>query len=177
MPLTRPTTDRAKEGLFNILQNSFTIEGSETLDLFGGTGAVSYELASRGSSKQIVVEKDSRQAAFIKATAQQLGIGSLEVLQTDVTRYISLCQKKFDFIFAGPPYKLPWIDEIPQMVFDKQLLKTGGWFVLEHTAEHQFDQFCHFSQKRHYGDTIFSIFILHSQNDYGKKDMLISGNI
>lgn len=177
MPHTRPTTDRAKEGLFNILQNSFTIEGSETLDLFGGTGAISYELASRGSSSQTVIEKDPRQADFIKKTAGQLGISFLEVIQTDVAKYISFCDKKFDFIFAGPPYKLSWIDTIPDKIFERPLLKTGGWFVLEHTNVHEFDKSPYFSQKRHYGDTIFSIFILHSQNDYGKKDMLIPGDV
>jgi 16S rRNA (guanine(966)-N(2))-methyltransferase RsmD len=163
MPHTRPTTDRAKEGLFNILQNSFSIEGSKTLDLFGGTGAISYELASRGAVTQILIEKDSVQAAFIEKTAMQAGITGLQVFKTDVQKYIRQNDEQFDFIFAGPPYKLPWIDEIPGMIFEHNMLKENGWFVLEHTGEHSFDRHPYFSQKRNYGDTIFSIFIFNRE--------------
>ncbi|MGH2644706.1 MAG: RsmD family RNA methyltransferase [Chitinophagaceae bacterium] len=159
MPHTRPTTDRAKEGLFNILQNSFPIEGCKTLDLFGGTGAISFELASRGSARQVLIEKDQKQAGFIENAARQIGIPDLKVFQTDVRKYLRQTAEQFDFIFAGPPYKLTWIDEIPDMIFEHHLLKEDGWFVLEHTAEHQFDKHPYFSQKRNYGDTIFSIFI------------------
>lgn len=164
MPNTRPTTDRAREGLFNILQNSFPIEGSKTLDLFGGTGAISYELASRGAVSQVLIEKDTKQAAFIANTVKQIGITGMKVIQMDVQKYISHSFEQFDFIFAGPPYKLPWIDDIPDMVFQHKLLKKGGWFVLEHTGEHHFDRRPYFSQKRHYGDTIFSIFIFSPAN-------------
>lgn len=163
MPNTRPTTDRAKEGLFNILQNSFAIEGSKTLDLFGGTGAISYELASRGAVHQILIEKDPKQAAFIEKTVVQLGIKGLKVFQADVRKYIQQSGEQFDFIFAGPPYKLSWIDEIPTMIFEYHLLKQDGWFVLEHTAEHHFERQPYFSQKRNYGDTIFSIFVFNGQ--------------
>lgn len=159
MPHTRPTTDRAKEGLFNILQNSFPIEGSKTLDLFGGTGAISYELASRGAVNLTLIEKDARQAAFIEKTAAQIGITGLSVFKTDVQKYIQQCGEHFEFIFAGPPYRLSWIDDIPDMIFEYHLLEDNGWFVLEHTGEHSFDRHPYFSQKRNYGDTIFSIFI------------------
>src|SRR5687768_14284585 len=103
MPHTRPTTDIAKEGLFNILQNNIAIEGIETLDLFGGTGSISYELASRGAAKLTVIEKDPTMYDFIKSTAAGLGIENLQVLKSDVFRFIETAADKYDFIFAGPP--------------------------------------------------------------------------
>src|SRR6201986_3004564 len=91
MPHTRPTTDIAKEGLFNILENNLTLEGIRTLDLFGGTGSISYELASRGAAHLTVIEKDRKMYDFISKTAQVLGIRNLQVLQADVFRYLQAC--------------------------------------------------------------------------------------
>lgn len=159
MPYTRPTTDRAKEGLFNILEHAFTLEGAKTLDLFGGTGCISYELASRGASELTVVEKDARQAAFIQTTAKKLGIEAFNLLRMDVFKYMNQCREQYDFIFAGPPYALRRIDELPALIKSHGLLKPEGWFVLEHTPEHHFEEAPGFYRKTNYGTTIFSIFI------------------
>lgn len=159
MPHTRPTTDRAKEGLFNILENAITLEGIKTLDLFGGTGCISYELASRGAANLTILEKDAKQAAFIKKTASELGIEQFQVLRMDVFKYINRCNELYDLIFAGPPYALKNIDDIPEIILQKQLLKPEGWFILEHTPDHHFDASPGFYRKRNYGTTIFSIFI------------------
>src|SRR5688500_15665625 len=106
MPHTRPTTDVAKEGLFNILENNLEISGLKVLDLFGGTGNISFELASRGAKEITVIEKDPKMHGFIKKTADLFGLENFHVHQMDVFSYIKNCTEKFDFIFAGPPYAL-----------------------------------------------------------------------
>lgn len=159
MPHTRPTTDIAKEGLFNILQNNLELEGLKTLDLFGGTGCISYELASRGAVECHVVEKDPVMHAFIKKTGASLGMEQLHLYQLDVFRYIESTNEQFDFIFAGPPYALTTIDELPRKIFQHGLLKKAGWFVLEHTPRNNYQSFPHYRTERNYGTTIFSIFI------------------
>src|SRR6185295_18073109 len=133
MPHTRPTTDVAKEGLFNIVENNLDISALRTLDLFGGTGSISFELASRGAADQTIVEKDSQMYEFIKKTAGQLRLENLRVIKMDAFKFIGQCTEQFDFIFAGPPYALTTIDELPVQVAAKKILKPGGWFVLEHT--------------------------------------------
>ncbi len=159
MPHTRPTTDIAKEGLFNILQNNLDIEELDVLDLFGGTGSISYELASRGAVSNTIVEKDSKMYSYIKSTAEALQFEHFQVVKMDVFSYIENCQNKFDFIFAGPPYALASIDDLPIRIFQHQLLKPNGWFVLEHTPRNDYKKFSHYKTERHYGTTIFSIFI------------------
>ena len=159
MPHTRPTTDIAKEGLFNILQNNISFEGIETLDLFGGTGSISYELASRGAKKLTVIEKDPVMYEFIKSTANSLGIDNLKVLKSDVFRFLETAKENYHFIFAGPPYALTIIDDLPRKIFEYNLLKPGGWFVLEHTPRNDYKKFEHYRTERNYGTTIFSIFI------------------
>ena len=106
MPYTRPTTDIAKEGLFNILQNNLDFDGMKSLDLFGGTGSISYELASRGAGDLTIVEKDQKMFDFIRKTAKDLGIENLKVFRLDVFRFIEQCHEKFDFIFFQPISKL-----------------------------------------------------------------------
>ncbi len=159
MPKTRPTTDIAKEGLFNILQNNLDFENLKTLDIFGGTGSISYELASRGAIDLTIVEMDSKMYEFIKKTSTDLKIENFLVIKMDVFKYISTCAEQFDFIFAGPPYALTTIDDLPVLVFEKQLLKPGGWFILEHTPRNNYEKFPFFKLSRNYGSTIFSIFI------------------
>jgi len=159
MPHTRPTTDVAKEGLFNVLQNNLELEGMKTLDLFGGTGSISYELASRGAADLTIVEKDEKMHAFISNNIQALQISNCKVLKTDVFRFINHCTDRFDFIFAGPPYALAGIDDLPVLVAEKKLLQPGGWFVLEHTPRNNYERFALYKTSRHYGTTIFSIFI------------------
>jgi len=159
MPHTRPTTDIAKEGLFNIIQNSLEIDELKTLDLFGGTGCISYELASRGCEDLTIVEKDAAMYEFIKKTAVMLKFDNFKVVRSDVFKYMDTCNEQYDFIFAGPPYALASIDDLPRIVFEKKLLKPGGWFVLEHTPRNNYKNFSYYRSERNYGTTIFSIFI------------------
>jgi len=158
MPYTRPTTDIAKEGLFNILQNNLDFEGLKCLDLFGGTGSISYELASRGASDLTVVEKDNQMSAFIKKTAADLGLSQIRVVKSDVFRFMDTCHEKYDFIFAGPPYALTTIDDIPKRIFENSLLSEGGWFILEHTPRNNYQTYPYFLREKNYGTTVFSIF-------------------
>ena len=159
MPYTRPTTDIAKEGLFNIIENNLNISELKTLDLFGGTGSISYELASRGAIDQTIVEKDVTMYEFIKKTSKQLGLDHLKAVKMDVFKFIGQCEERFDLIFAGPPYALTNIDDLPKLIFEKKLLKSKGWFVLEHTPRNDYKKFPYYATERNYGTTIFSIFI------------------
>lgn len=159
MPYTRPTTDIAKEGLFNILQNMLDFDTLKTLDLFGGTGAISYELASRGATELTIVEKDEQMFAFIKKNVEALQLDQIRPVKSDVFRFINQCREQHDFIFAGPPYALQAIDELPVLVFEKQLLKPGGIFVLEHTPRNDYQQHPNFMRMKNYGTTIFSFFL------------------
>ncbi len=159
MPYTRPTTDVAKEGLFNIIQNNLDIEALKTLDLFGGTGSISYELASRGAQDLTIVEKDNQMYEFIKKTIADLKIENINPIKLDVFKFIQNCVDQFDLIFAGPPYALTNIDDLPKLIFEKHLLKTKGWFILEHTPRNDYKQFPFYKTERNYGTTIFSIFI------------------
>lgn len=158
MPHTRPTTDIAKEGLFNILEHQVEWDRLHTLDLFGGTGCISYEMASRGVSRLTVVEKDPRMHAFIVKTAQELSLPGFTVLRQEVFGFLNLCTDTFDLIFAGPPYALTEIERIPSLIFERSLLRPGGLFILEHTPRHQFTDRAEFRLQRHYGTTVFSFF-------------------
>lgn len=159
MPYTRPTTDIAKEGLFNVLQNNLEIDELKVLDLFGGTGCISYELASRGAPDITIVEKDNKMYDFIKKTSEELKFENFNVVKSDVFRFIESCNQEYGFIFAGPPYALATIDELPLKIFEHKLLKQNGWFVLEHTPRNDYKKFAHYKTERNYGTTIFSIFI------------------
>jgi len=159
MPYTRPTTDIAKEGLFNILQNQLDFEELKTLDLFGGTGNISYELSSRGVKDLTIVEKDQQMYSFIKKTAELLKLENFKVVRSDVFRFIQQCTVKFDLIFAGPPYALQNIDDLPKLIFEKKILNDGGWFILEHTPRNHYEDFPWFRSARNYGTTVFSIFV------------------
>ena len=159
MPHTRPTTDIAKEGLFNVLQHQLDFESLKTLDLFGGTGSISYELASRGVPDLTIVEKDPQMFAFIQKTVEALKIEHCRVVKSEVFRFIEQCNEKFDFIFAGPPYALESIDELPVKIFEKKLLGAEGWFVLEHTPRNNYESKPYFKSSRNYGTTVFSFFV------------------
>ncbi len=159
MPHTRPTTDIAKEGLFNILQNNLDFTVLKTLDLFGGTGCISYELASRGAIDLTIVEKDPSMYEFIKKNKINFGIENMQVVKQEVFSFIQNSKEQYDFIFAGPPYALTTIDELPLQIFKKQLLQKNGWFVLEHTPRNDYKKFENYKTERNYGTTIFSIFI------------------
>lgn len=158
---TRPTTDFAKEGLFNILMNHFDFEDLKVLDLFGGTGNHSYEFISRGCESVTYVDKFPGCLAFVKKTAKALEIeDSIKIIRGDVFKFIDGTPDKYDYIFAGPPYGLSALDSIPDRIFEKELLKPEGWLVLEHNPNHDFEDHPNFFQKRNYGKTIFSFFKL-----------------
>ncbi|PSL48113.1 16S rRNA (guanine(966)-N(2))-methyltransferase RsmD [Chitinophaga niastensis] len=159
MPNTRPTTDIAKGGLFNIIENNLDISSLKTLDIFGGTGSISYELASRGATDMTVVEKDPAMAEFIIKTAKALGIDTLKTVKMDAFKYLQQCTEKFDLIFADPPYMMETLDQLPLLVFEKELLNPEGWLVVEHTQHEKFKDYSYYRSERNYGSTIFSIFI------------------
>lgn len=163
MPYTRPTTDIAKEGLFNILQNRIDLDGISTLDLFGGTGSISYELASRGASDLTIIEKDAAMHAFIKKNIAQLEIKNCQVLKMDVFSFLQSCTTPYNLIFAGPPYALATIDELPKIIIEKKLIATNGFFVLEHTPRNNYESFAGFGFIRNYGSTLFSFFAPQSE--------------
>lgn len=156
---TRPTTDYAKEGLFNVLNNSLDFETLKVLDLFGGTGNHSYEFISRGVSDVTYVDKFPGCINFVKKLSKELDITEqIKIYKMDVFKFIKFCPEQFDYIFAGPPYALPTIDKIPDLIFEYDLLKAEGWFVMEHNPNHSYTEHPHYFQDRHYGKTIFSFF-------------------
>ena len=158
---TRPTTDFAKEGLFNVLNNHFYFDELRVLDLFGGTGSHSYEFISRGCDDVTYVDKFPGCVTFVKRTAQDLGIEDrIRIVRSDVFRFMERDGGQYDYIFAGPPYPLPTLNTIPDRLFENNLLAPGGWFVLEHNPNHDFTDHPHFDETRNYGKTIFSIFKL-----------------
>lgn len=154
----RPTTDFAKEGLFNLLFNRLDFETLHTLDLFSGTGSISYELASRGCIDITSIEMSERHVAYIKKMIQTLKIDNMRVLRTDVFRYMERCRSQFDFVFADPPYQLPNLETIPDLVFEHKLLTEGGLLVVEHGATTNFESHPHCTETRHYGNVYFSFF-------------------
>ncbi len=159
MPHTRPTTDVAKEGLFNVIENNLEIDTLKVLDLFGGTGSISYEMASRGCRDITTVEKDAKMHAFISNNARSLQFEQIRVVKMDVFSYIQQSREQFSFIFAGPPYALENIDDLPTEIFKYQLLLPKGWFVLEHTPRNDYSKFPFYRTTRKYGTTLFSIFV------------------
>ena len=155
----RPTTDFAKENLFNILSNLIDFENQvQALDLFAGTGSISLELISRGCEQVVSIEKDRDHYAFICKVLKELENHSCLPLKADVFKYISRCTQQFDLIFADPPYALPNLAALPDLIIDNQLLKENGLFILEHGKDYQFEQHPNFMQHRSYGAVNFSFF-------------------
>ncbi len=155
----RPTTEVAKEGLFNMLNNSIDLEGITTLDIFGGTGSITYELASRGAAHLTLVERDPLTIDFIKKTAKELGItDKLNIIRGDVFKFLKQSTEQYNFIFAGPPYALLNIDDLPLLVFEKKMLLPGGTFVLEHTPRNDYKNHPRFTRMKNYGTTVFTFF-------------------
>ena len=154
----RPTTDFAKEGLFNILNNEYEMEGLQVLDLFGGTGAISYEFASRGASRVYCVEMLPLHANFIKSQAARFGMDNLTVVRHNVFEFLEICREKFDLIFADPPYALEGLADIPDKVFSKDILHPGAYFILEHPEEFNFESHPSFVKEKKYGNVHFSFF-------------------
>ena len=154
----RPTTDFAKEGLFNLLNNRIDFEGIDMLDLFAGTGSIGFEFISRDCKSVISIEQNERHSAFIRKVCTELKITNLSLIKTDVFKFIETCHSQFDMIFADPPYELEQLAQIPDLIFAKKLLKEDGLFVLEHSSKNNFDQHPHFVEHRNYGNVNFSFF-------------------
>lgn len=157
----RPTTDFARENLFNVLSNLVDFEeGPTALDLFAGTGAISWEFVSRGCSSVIAVEKAPVQGSFIQSVKEKLGDKSLTLFRTDVFKYLKTVRKPFDIIFADPPYDLPEFDQVPLAVMESGAVKPGTLFILEHSSKRDFSRLPGFFEKRTYGSVNFSLFRL-----------------
>lgn len=158
----RPTTDFAKEGLFNILQNVYVDFDSEptALDLFCGTGSISLELLSRGCSKVVSIEKDFKHHQFLQKVCHELGDKNWRPLHADVFKFLKGHQNTYDIIFADPPYALENLADIPSYIFDqeKPLLNEDGLFILEHGRTYDFSEHPHFVDHRNYGSVNFSFF-------------------
>lgn len=156
----RPTTDMAKENIFNVINNLVDFDGLNALDLFAGTGGISFELISRGCQHVTAVEKNNQHAAFIAKVAKELKTDALNLIRGDVFRYINTLPKhSFDFIFADPPYALPELPQIPELIFGLDLLKENGILVMEHPKNYDFSSLPYFDQHRVYGAVNFSLFI------------------
>ena len=154
----RPTTDLAKESLFNILSNKTDFENKMALDLFAGTGSIAFEFASRYCDEVIAVDKNHQCIQFIKTTASDFGMQNLQAIRADVFRFIQSTAKKFNIIFADPPYALENIEMISRLVFENELLTTDGWLIVEHPREIDFSEQEHFVEHRKYGKVNFSFF-------------------
>jgi 16S rRNA (guanine(966)-N(2))-methyltransferase RsmD len=156
----RPTTDFAKENLFNVLNNIVDFEDLNVLDLFGGTGGISYEFASRGAQKIICVEKNFRHHSFIAKTVRELNFEQILPIKSDVFKFVKACSQKFNMIFADPPYDLKDLETIPDVILAKEILTEDGLLIVEHSSKNDFSKHEKFVEKRTYGSVNFSFFKL-----------------
>ncbi len=154
----RPTTDFAREGLFNVLGNEYEFEDLKVLDLFSGTGAIGFEFASRGASRVWCVEMARENASFIKTEADRLGLHNVTMVRDNVFDFIPVCHEKFDIVFADPPYALQGLETIPDRVFEKGILYPERYLILEHGDEHSFVNHPRFKKEKIYGRVHFSFF-------------------
>lgn len=154
----RPTTDMAREGLFNILNNYVDFEDCTVMDLFAGTGAMSVEFISRGVREVTAVDINNACTEYIKTEAQRLELRNLRVVRADVFDLLKRANRKFDIVFADPPYAIEGLQKLPTLVFEHQLLTDDGIFILEHPREYSFEEHPHFWQHRNYGKVNFTFF-------------------
>jgi 16S rRNA (guanine966-N2)-methyltransferase len=154
----RPTTDFAREGLFNILNNRVNFETISVLDLFAGTGSISFEFASRGAVSVHLIEKDPRHISGIKRIIKDIELENIKTVHIDVKAYLKTCSFKYDIVFADPPYDLKWLKELPDLITQAAVLKEDGFFVLEHPKALTFAGHKLFFEHRNYGGVNFSFF-------------------
>jgi 16S rRNA (guanine966-N2)-methyltransferase len=155
---SRPTTDFAREALFNILANHMDFDSIRILDLFSGTGSISFEFASRGCTEIDLVDSNIRSVQFIAKIAADLQMKGIHPVRMDVFRFIPVCKKQYQVIFADPPYDLKGVENLPDLVFDHKLLLKEGWLILEHSKSHHFKNHPQFYEERNYGSVHFSFF-------------------
>ncbi|MCX6302030.1 MAG: RsmD family RNA methyltransferase [Bacteroidia bacterium] len=154
----RPTTDFAREGLFNVLNNRVDFEAISVLDLFAGTGSISYEFASRGALEVHSIEQDMKHISGIKRIIKDIGFTNIKHVHIDVRAYLKTCSVKYDVVFADPPYELSWLKEIPDLVTGSGVIKDDGFFILEHPRNISFSGHKLFFEHRNYGGVNFSFF-------------------
>lgn len=154
----RPTTDFARENLFNVLENIEDFEGKTALDLFAGTGAVSWEFVSRGCASVTAVEEAHVQAGFIRSVKEKLGDTSLKLVRGDAFRFIARCKDKFDFIFADPPYNHPRFGDIADLILNSEMIKEGTIVIIEHNKNYDYSDKPGFERHIVYGSVNFSLF-------------------
>jgi 16S rRNA (guanine966-N2)-methyltransferase len=154
----RPTTDFAREGLFNILNNRFDFEDIRVLDLFSGTGSISYEFASRGTKEVHLVERDVKHISGIRHIIKDMGFTNIKPIHIDVKAFLKTCSVKYDIVFADPPYTLEWLSDIPDLVAGSGVMKDDGIFILEHPRNMSFSGHKLFFEHRNYGGVNFSFF-------------------
>lgn len=154
----RPTTDFAKENIFNVIENIEDIEGCTVLDLFAGTGAISLEFLSRGARSVTAVEMATTQVNFIRSVTEKLGDRNLRVIRGDVFKFLTSVRSAYDIVFADPPYDHPDFAEIPSRIMDSAAVKPGTLLIVEHNASHDFSSLPGFEQRRTYGSVNFSLF-------------------
>jgi len=159
-PTVRPTTDLAKEALFGILGNRMDLEGIYGLDLFAGTGSISFELASRGAQSVVAVDLSFKCVQYIAETCKRLGIEAVCGRKSDVFRFLQSAVGDYDFIFADPPYDLPALPGLANRIFDRGLLRPGGTMAIEHPAMRKMDASPYFTETRKYGHSSFSFYTL-----------------
>jgi len=156
----RPTTDMAREGLFNILNNYVDFDECTVMDLFAGTGAMSVEFISRGVREVTAVDINNACTEYIKSEAQRLELRNLRVVRADVFDLLKRANRKFDIVFADPPYAIEGLETLPDLVFSHQILNDDGIFILEHPREYSFEEHPHFWQHRNYGKVNFTFFAM-----------------
>lgn len=154
----RPTTDFAREGLFNILNNRVDFENITVLDLFSGTGSISYEFASRGASAVHLVEKDIKHIFGIRKILKELELENVKPIHIDVKAYLKTCSVRYDIVFADPPFELSWLKDLPDLVTQSGVIKEDGFFILEHPRDLSFTDHILFFEHRNYGGVNFSFF-------------------
>ena len=154
----RPTTDFAKENIFNVLTQYVDFDGAEALDLFSGTGSISLELVSRGCQTVVSVEMDRDHHRFIQECLKKLNTEACIPIRGDVFRFVKSCRQQYDFIFADPPYALKELPQIPDLILQKGILKEDGIFVFEHGKDHDFSEHPNFIEHRQYGSVNFTLF-------------------
>ncbi|MBU0489595.1 MAG: 16S rRNA (guanine(966)-N(2))-methyltransferase RsmD [Bacteroidetes bacterium] len=154
----RPTTDYARESLFNILNTYWDLDGVSVLDVFAGTGTVGFEFASRGASSVTAVDVNERCVKFINQTAASFGALNVKAYRKDAFVFLKLAKTSYDFIFADPPFDMADIAEVHKYVFEHNLLKPGGWLIIEHSERIGLSACSHLFQHRIYGKVHFSIF-------------------
>lgn len=154
----RPTTDYAKTALFNILNNYIDFENISVLDLFSGTGNISFEFSSRGAKEIVSVDASYACIVFIKAAAEKFGFVNLKTVKADVFNFLGKTDKKYDLVFADPPYEMKGSERLPDLIFQNNILAANGLFILEHSVKTDFSKHPNFVEKREYGAVNFSFF-------------------